>query len=48
MKKVYEASGGKLLQFYLVMARYDVVVIGEAPNDKLALRVLYELRLSEH
>jgi uncharacterized protein with GYD domain len=26
VKKVYEAAGGKLLQFFLVMGRYDVMV----------------------
>jgi len=39
VKKVYEAAGGKLLQFYLVMGRYDVVVIGEAPDDKAAAKI---------
>jgi len=37
-KKIYEAPGGKLLQFYLVMGRYDVVVISEAPDDKAAAK----------
>jgi uncharacterized protein with GYD domain len=39
VKKVYEAAGGKLLQFYLVMGRYDVVVVGEAPDDKAAAKI---------
>jgi uncharacterized protein with GYD domain len=39
VKKVYEAAGGKLLQFYLVMGRYDVVVIGEAPDEKAAAKI---------
>jgi uncharacterized protein with GYD domain len=39
VKKLYEAAGGKLLQFYLVMGRYDVVVIGEAPDDKTAAKI---------
>jgi uncharacterized protein with GYD domain len=39
VRKVYEAAGGKLLQFYLVMGRYDVVVIGEAPDDKAVAKI---------
>jgi uncharacterized protein with GYD domain len=39
VKKVYEAAGGKLLQFFLVMGRYDVMVIGEAPDDKTAAKI---------
>jgi uncharacterized protein with GYD domain len=38
-KKVYEAVGAKLLQFYLVMGRYDIVTIGEAPDDKTAAKL---------
>jgi len=38
-KKVYEAFGAKLLQFYLVMGRYDTVAIGEAPDDKTAAKI---------
>ncbi len=39
VKKLYEAAGGKLLQFFLVMGRYDVVVIGEAPDDRAAAKI---------
>lgn len=42
-KKAYQAAGGELKQFYLVMGKYDMVVIGEGPDDettaKLALTI---------
>ncbi len=42
-KKAFRAMGAEMKQFYLVMGRYDAVVIAEAPNDetvaKLALAI---------
>ena len=42
-RKAFKAMGAELKQWYLVMGRYDAVVIAEAPNDetvaKLALTV---------
>ena len=38
-----EASGGKMVAWYLVMGRYDIVVIAEAPNSKVVARVLLAL-----
>ena len=42
-KKAFKAMGAELKQWYLVMGRYDAVVIAEAPNDetvaKLALTI---------
>jgi uncharacterized protein with GYD domain len=42
-KKAFKAVGAELKQWYLVMGRYDAVVISEAPNDetvaKLALAI---------
>jgi len=35
--KAFEAMGGKLIGFYLVMGEYDYVAIGEAPNDEAAM-----------
>lgn len=35
--KSFEAMGGKVLGFYLVMGEYDYVAIGEAPNDEVAM-----------
>jgi uncharacterized protein with GYD domain len=34
--KAFEAMGGKLIGFYLVMGEYDYVAIGEFPNDEAA------------
>jgi uncharacterized protein with GYD domain len=42
-KKAFKAMGAELKQWYLVMGRYDAIVIAEAPDDetvaKLALSV---------
>jgi uncharacterized protein with GYD domain len=35
--KGWEAMGGKVIGFYVVMGEYDYVAIGEAPNDEVAL-----------
>ena len=38
-KKAFKAMGGELKHFYLVMGRYDMVVIGEAPDDETAAKL---------
>lgn len=38
-RKAFKAMGGDLKQFYLVMGRYDAVVIGEAPDDETAAKL---------
>ena len=42
-KKAFQAMGGELKQWYLVMGQYDAVAIAEAPDDetmaKLALAI---------
>jgi uncharacterized protein with GYD domain len=35
--KALEAMGGKLLGLYYVMGEYDLIGIGEAPNDDVAM-----------
>ena len=35
-KQAFAAMGGELQAFYLVMGRFDAVVIGEAPDDETA------------
>jgi uncharacterized protein with GYD domain len=37
-KQSIKAMGGELKAFYLVMGRYDAVVITEAPDDEAAAR----------
>jgi uncharacterized protein with GYD domain len=34
--KGWEAMGGKLTSFFVVMGDYDYVAVGEAPNDETA------------
>ena len=33
-KKAFQAAGAELKEFYLVMGRYDMVVVAEAPDDE--------------
>ena len=41
--KNFEAVGGKLLGWYLVMGTYDIVVISECPNDEVAATYILSL-----
>jgi len=42
-KKAFRSMGAELKEFYLVMGRYDIIIVSEAPNDetisKLALAI---------
>ena len=38
-RKAFQAAGGELKAFYLVMGRYDMVVVGEAPDDEAAAKL---------
>ena len=38
-KSAFKAMGGELKQWYLVMGRYDAVVISELPNDETARKI---------
>jgi len=38
-KKAFKAVGGELKQWYLVMGRYDAVVVSEFPDDETARRM---------
>lgn len=38
-RKVYESLGGKMQAFYLTMGRYDIVVVGEFPDDEAAAKL---------
>jgi uncharacterized protein with GYD domain len=35
VKAAIAASGGEFISFHLTMGRYDIVVISEAPSDKV-------------
>ena len=38
-KQAFKSMGAELKQFYLVMGQYDMVVIGEAPDDETAAKL---------
>ena len=38
-KQAFQAMGAELKEFYLVMGRYDMLVIGEAPDDETAAKL---------
>jgi uncharacterized protein with GYD domain len=38
-KKAFKAVGGELKQWYLVMGRYDAIVVSEFPNDETARKM---------
>jgi uncharacterized protein with GYD domain len=38
-KKAFKAAGAELKQFYLVMGQYDMVAIGEGPDDATMAKV---------
>ena len=38
-RKAARAAGGELKEFYLVMGRYDMVVMGEYPDDEAAAKI---------
>ncbi|MEJ2723200.1 MAG: GYD domain-containing protein [Deltaproteobacteria bacterium] len=38
-RKAFKALGGNLRENYLVMGRYDMVIVGEAPDDETAAKL---------
>ena len=38
-KQAFRAMGGELKEFYLVMGRYDAVVVAEAPDDETVAKL---------
>ncbi|MDQ6800813.1 MAG: GYD domain-containing protein [Acidobacteriota bacterium] len=42
-RKGYEAAGGKIKDFFLVMGEYDLVIISEMPNDEAVARLTLTL-----
>jgi uncharacterized protein with GYD domain len=43
VKRAYDAAGGRLTDFYLVLGAYDVVNIGDFPSDEEHLATLLEV-----
>ena len=42
-KKAFQAFGGELKEFYLVMGQYDMVVVSEGPDDETAAKLALAL-----
>jgi uncharacterized protein with GYD domain len=42
-EQAIEARGGKLLDAYVTLGRYDVVEVFDAPDDETAYQILIEL-----
>ena len=42
-ERAIEERGGKLLDAYVTLGRYDVVELFEAPDDEVAYQILVEL-----
>ena len=40
IKQAFQAVGGELKEFYLVMGRYDAVVVSEAPDEETAAKLV--------
>jgi uncharacterized protein with GYD domain len=38
-RKGYEAAGGKIKDFFLVMGKYDLVIVAEMPNDEAVAKL---------
>ncbi len=38
-KKAFQPMGAQIKAFYLVMGRYDLVVVSEAPDDETAAKL---------
>jgi uncharacterized protein with GYD domain len=39
-KAAVKAAGGELKAFYMTMGQYDMVIIGEAPNEEAYARIM--------
>jgi uncharacterized protein with GYD domain len=38
-KQAFKAFGAELKEFYLVLGRYDIILVAEAPNDEAVAKV---------
>ena len=43
VKKVFEAGGGRLIFFYMLMGEYDLATLIEMPNDEAATKALLSI-----
>jgi uncharacterized protein with GYD domain len=42
-KKAFQANGAELKQFFLLMGRYDLLIVAEAPNDEAVAKIALAL-----
>lgn len=42
-KQAFQGMGAKLKEFYLVMGRYDIILVSEAPNDETVAKIALTL-----
>ena len=42
-KKAFQAGGGELKQFFLLMGKYDILIISDAPSDEVAAKITLTL-----
>jgi uncharacterized protein with GYD domain len=42
-RKGYEAAGGKIKDFFLVMGEYDIVIVADLPNDEAVAKLALTL-----
>ena len=42
-RQTMREAGGNLRDFYMVMGEYDLVVVGEAPDDETYARILLSI-----
>jgi uncharacterized protein with GYD domain len=42
-KKAFQAAGGELKQYFLLMGRFDALIIAEAPDDETAGKIALAL-----
>lgn len=42
-KQAFQRMGAKLKDFYLVMGRYDIILVTEAPNDETVAKIALTL-----
>jgi uncharacterized protein with GYD domain len=42
-RKGYEAAGGKIKDFFLVMGEYDIVIVADLPNDEAVAKLSLSL-----
>ncbi len=42
-RKAFQAGGGELKQFFLLMGKYDILIVSEGPDDETAGKIALTL-----